>query len=445
MAFEDAGLGVVYDQGGTQTAGDSSDDFYHFVLNDLFRDVVADTVITPNTLLTRLGRTTERIEGKDVVFPIHTGRNAGIHAIAAGGLMPDPQAQQYNQYRIPIRHIFGRMKIDGATMDASRTQMASWLNVLTSEAQGLATDLSRYRQRVYHNDGSGVIGHVDSVAASTTQTLTVSTHLNDGSLTADSLTKHMRVGQTIAFARVSDGVIADGNAVQVTAVTATTITVSPAPLIEAAAHFIVQSSAVTASGAVAADGAYKNDPMGIAGIISDANPLNSADAFDDFQGIDSETGVGTTFNQAYVNGNAGDRALTFALMDDVVTTLIETADVAPTAIYGSFGMVRAYYALFPDDRRYNNTMDFDGGYNGLTYDNIPIIADRDSWSNRFYFVYEPDLMVYVMAEPQWRTVGSQTYISAHDRDAFHATMYCRETMASDVRDRQGLLCDITEV
>lgn len=84
MSIEETGHGVEFQSG---------DAFYDAVLNDLFLPAIADTVITPNTLLERLPRDRERVEGKQVVFPIHKGRNIGVNSIAPGGDLPDPGQQ----------------------------------------------------------------------------------------------------------------------------------------------------------------------------------------------------------------------------------------------------------------------------------------------------------------------------------------------------------------
>ncbi len=444
MSIEEAGLGVEFQSG---------DAFYDHILNDLFLPAVADTVITPNTLLERLPRDRERVEGKNVVFPIHIGRNIGVNAIAAGGDLPDPGQQDYDNYSFPVRHLYGRVKFDGITADASRTQMAAWLKSMESEVKGLGIDMSRYKQRSYHLDGSGVLGETESwTGALTTVPLQIvsiwpeSTAAQCPELNA---AKYLKVGMRIAFVSataVGGNSVGDlGDIRTITAVDRTlgaeTITIASSTnggLNAGNDYFIVLISNDDA-GAVIGDSSYNVDPMGIMGIVDDGNPNPG-----NLQNIDA-TVAANEWHRATVLTAAADRALTLALMDEAFTTAMETGDAAPTALITSFGITRRYAALLLADRRYVGTTEYDGGYKALDYNGAPVIADRDSVNNRIYFLHEPDLRIYVLSDPQWMSKDGSIYHRIENKDAYQATMYCRETMGTDVRDKHVLLAAISEV
>ena len=443
MAITDAGLGVEFVSG---------DAFFDFVLNDLFLPAVADTVITPNTLLERLPRDRERVEGKNVVFPIHIGRNVGVNAIAAGGDLPDPGQQDYNQYSFPVRHVYGRVLFDGISADASRTQMASWLKAIESEVKGLGTDLARYKQRAYHLEGSGIIGETEAwTGAQTTIALDIPSVWPESTVAQCpelNAAKFIRVGQRVAFVAASAGggtSVGDlGDIVSITAVTRTlgsediTWVGAETPADAGLLWWIVQISNDDA-GAVIGDSAYNVDPMGIAGIVDDGNPNNG-----NLQNIDA-TVAANEWHRSTVLSNATDRPLTLALMDEAFTTAMETGDAAPTALFTSFGITRRYAALMIAFRRYVGTTEYDGGYKALDYNGVPVIADRDCLNCRIYFLHEPDLRVYVLSDPQWMNKDGSIYHRLADKDAYQATLYCRETMGTDVRDKHVLLAAISEV
>lgn len=450
MSIEETGHGIEFQSG---------DAFYDSVLNDLFLPAIADTVITPNTLLERLPRDRERVEGKQVVFPIHKGRNIGVNSIAPGGDLPDPGQQDYDQYRFDVRHTYGRVKFDGISADASRTQMASWLKAIESEVRGLGIDMSRYKQRAYHLEGSGIIGQVQPQAADSTTLFTESGSGADGLLempsvypetlvlqaTAQKLTKYMRVGMRVTFIRTSTGALHDDAAplaFEITAVDRTegaesvTLDAQFIPTLDVSYWMVLVSN--DDAGLVVGDSGYNVDPMGIAGIVDDGNPNNG-----DFQNIDA-TLAANDFHRSNMLTNATARDLTVNLMDQAFTTAMEVGDAAPTVVMGSFGMAREYARLLLLDRQFIGTTEYDGGYKALDYNGVPVIADRDCLNNRFYFLHEPDLRIYVMSDPQWMNKDGSIYHRIPNKDAYQATLYCRETMGSDVRDKHALLAAITE-
>jgi hypothetical protein len=192
------------------------------------------------------------------------------------------------------------------------------------------------------------------------------------------------------------------------------------------------------SGITVADTAYKNDPMGIMGIVDDGNPHSG-----NMQNIDA-TAVANEWHRSTVQTAAEDRPLTLALMDTAFTTAMETGDAAPTSLYTTFGITRAYATLLLAQRRFIGTTEYDGGYKALDYNGVPMIADRDCANNRIYFLHEPDLRIYVLSDPQWMNKDGAIYHRIENKDAYQATLYCRETMGTDVRDKHVLLAAIEE-
>lgn len=448
MAISESGLGVEFA---------STDEFYTHILNDLFLPAVADTVINPNFLLSRIGRDSTRVEGKDVVFPVHTGRNTGVNAISPGGTLPDPGQQSYARYNFSVRHIYGRIKFDGVTVDASKSQMASWLKVIESEIQGLATDMARQRQRMYHGDGSGVLAQLSAnPGTSSPQAIDLTKFTGiEGNADDYVLTKHIKVGDYVGFVLPTDGTLRGGKTHEVIAITDNdTFTVNAPDSAVTTGDGVVMASSVVGSGGATTNTSFLNEPMGLAGIFSDGGQYHdkaSPTTIDidhtalTFQGLNPAT-AGNDWHQANLLSNSGtQRSLTLSLMDQAYQKSMEVGDVVPTMILGSYGMFRTYADLLLTDRRFVDTKTFDGGYEALEYNGCPVAPDRDCYTNRFYFIYEPDLKIYVMSDPSWMDMDGSIYHRLPDNDAYQATMYCRETMGTDVRDRQTALLDINEL
>jgi hypothetical protein len=421
-------------------------EFYNYILNNLFLPAMADTVIYPNALLKRLPRDSTRVEGKNVVFPIHYDDANGVSALGADGLLPEADSEKYAQYSFGVRHIYVRMRFDGITKDASRTQLASWLKVVESEAKAKSLILARARQRMYHQDGSGRLAEVAAASAGAVLGAALTVRLNQDiesiATCVTPATRWFKVGQIIAVFTAAG---AFRGSAQVTGITSATVialgTITTNGNLTTG-DFVVTGSQLSVTLATK-DSGFKNEPMGIGGILSDANPADGTAV--GFQGVDATLAANAWHRINLLTGNNVLRPLTFELLDQGWTTTIENADTVPTLLLASFPIWRKYGALCIIDRRWSGeTKTFDGGYQGLEYNMVPMLADRDMYNNRIAMLDETDLRLYVMADPQWMDMDGSIYHRLTDKDAYQATMYCRETLGTDTRDHHTLITDIQE-
>lgn len=461
MGIADSGLGLSWGTG---------QEFFDYVMNKLFKPYIADVVINPNTLLSRLNRRGDRIGGKGITFPVHYGRNEGVGAMGFDGSMPEARKQAYKQYNYFVAHMYGRVKIDGLSDDASEGMRASWLEARSSEMEGLARDFARYRQRAYHMNGSGIraylTGAVKAYTAGTEDdlggaagagTLVFPTDYPESTATPmpdQPRLMFFAVGELIGLRRTSDGVLIGAGII---------VSLSDSTGAGALIRWIPSNSFSTAAttyavvrlttddfsfpaAATTADKSsnYLNDPMGIGGVVDDSDPPTG-----DFQGIDSDIAA-NAFHRAnivYMTGAAGGAAaaLTLEKMDETFGRSVEIGDALPSIILSSFPIIRKYASLVIGFRRYVNTDNFDGGYGGLEYNGIPTIADRDCIHNRMYFLVESDLGIEVMVEPQWfQRDGLLWRLANNDTDGIWAAFYCRENLSSMTRHVHSLLTQIDE-
>lgn len=436
--------GIETSSGGVQYG---TGDYYNYILNNLFLPSMADVVIYPNALLKRLPRDSTRVEGKLVVFPVHYDDANGVSALGADGLLPEADTEKFAQYAFGIRHVYVRMKFDGISKDASRTQLASWLKIVESEAKAKSLIMARQKQRMYWQDGSGRLCQIAAGGAAGSPVLTVEINQDiDGAATCTTTaTKWLKVGQLVACVTAAGAISAIGkveakSATTVTLESAGTYNINGVPL--DGDYIVTLSQFLTAAGTGTKDTGFKNEPMGIMGIITDQDPNDGTSG--GFQGVDSDVAA-NDWHRANVldNGNVL-RPLTTKLMDLGWTTNIEIGDAIPTVLWGSFAMIREYADIMVSQRYFEGTMTFDGGYDALPFNNVPFLADRDSYDNQITMVDETDLRIYVMADPTWMDMDGSIYHRLTDKDAYQATMYCRETLGSDERHRHTKIVDIQQ-
>lgn len=419
-------------------------DFYDHILKTYYRDGVAETVTDPNSLLKSVINNADktRVSGKQIYFPIHIGRSQAYSAIDELGILPGADGQKYDNYTFFIRHMYFRVKVTGIMEDLAQDP-GSYLRVWDTELSGAARDMQRQRQRVYWNDGSGRLCEAANTTASATQTVRLhSGVLNTGTCPTPA-TIHVKPGMRLAL--ISDptgspGIV--GVRTVLTVDSSTTITFDSTITPTAAGDCWVIAS--TVSGAALKDTGFKREPMGIAGIMSDDNPLH--DQY--FQGVDASAAA-NSWSRANILSNGGiPRNITSRLLDEAWEKPMEVAGVPPSKAFMSFKLRRTVADILKLDRRFNSEggkMSYDGGHDGIYWNGTKFEADRDCWGGRIYLPYTPDLRLYTAAGPTWMSGDGNMRNRVPDQDAYEATMFMRETMGSDVRDQHTLLLDLIEV
>src|SRR5690606_12014832 len=124
-----------------------------------------------NYFSVELTKKAQKIDGDGKGFHIahHTGRNSGVGAGTELGDLPAAGQQGYAGSKGNVAYIHGRLQVSNATIQASKRDETSYLRALTSEVEGLTTDLINFRQRTFFGDGSGVLGEITAAGASVTE------------------------------------------------------------------------------------------------------------------------------------------------------------------------------------------------------------------------------------------------------------------------------------
>ena len=466
MAISDAGTGVDY-----------SGDFYNYVLRNHFLPEVADGLNHDYVLLDRFARLKDKsmVQGKFVQHPIHDGRNmSGVGAVGVSGKLPTPGAQSYNEYKYPIRSVYGRFKFTGLVADASATDIDSWLRAVESELTGLRDDLARNENRMLWGNGSGIMGEISTADANTANdgaTVTVSFYTGyEGSATMDSsavdTTQWNEVGDRIALWADGDDhlvVTAGGSySAVVTAKTATTITVDDAFAAKTDAQgpfYIVKAnetlSADLSGSAISPNLGFANEPMGINGFLTDADFENTSGGLNTvindsgltagaFQGVPVS---GNDYHKAQVLSNSSvRRPLTESLIQKGLSQVEKKLRGRVDAFCCSYGIRDAFADLMLTYRRHVNRMELRAGFSTVAYGDIPFIPDRDAQPNRLVGLDESDIRQHCMGSTDYRFIDEDgsIYHRMEDEHAFQAALYRRYTFGGFARARHLLIIDLDE-
>jgi hypothetical protein len=395
------------------------------VLKEVYEPRMRDQLQSDTITLKRIEQTSEgvtsEVGGKYVTFPIRTRRNHGIGARAENTVLPNAQSQKYAAARVSLAYLYGAAELTGQAMELADKNFQAFVSVLSQELEGLRQTLSKDMNRQTYGTSVGILATATGAGSTTTF------------VTTDAGAQYLEVGMILDIFDTSAAGLMTGGPFEITGLASaggnTTVTYTGA------------SGAATATGDTLHRAGSRNlETIGFREIVDDAGTLYNINPATEpvWKSID--------------NNNAGTlRALSEGLM-------IRTADDVrknggkTTVIFTSPGVRRAYFQLLVQQRKYNDTTEFEGGFKGLKFTTdageIPVVSDWDCQPNRMYFVNEKEIKLY--READWSFMNrdgsnwQRKITSAGKFDAYETMMYKYCQMGTHRRNSHALLDDITE-
>lgn len=388
------------------------------ILKEIYEDRLRDQLQSDAKTLKRIQSTSEGVDsdvgGKYVAFPIRTRRNHGMGARNENEALPVAKAQKYAGARVSLAYLYGAVSLTGQTMKLAKTKSQAFISALEGELSGLREGLAKDLNRQTYGTSLGALASVTADGANT--------------VTVDSL-QYLELGMQIDVYDIT-GVTPKFQNREITAINDTTnvITYDGADGTAIATDIIVRTGSVS------------RETIGFKQIVSNAGTLYNVDPT-----------VEPTW-KSQVDANAGvNRALSEGLMIKMIDN-IRRQGGSTTVIFTSLGVRRAYFNLLSQQRRFNDTVEFTGGFTGLKFTtdtgDVPVISDFDCQPNRMYYLNEKQIKIY--RESDWSfmdTDGSmwQRVFDASGRyDAYEAIMYQYLQLGTHRRNSHGLLSDIIE-
>ena len=381
------------------------------ILKNQYIGPIRDQLNNSSVLYSRLEKNSDSVVGKNFTIPLHYGRNEGVGARGEGTALPTAGNQAYKECIVPMRYQYGRIRLTGPTMKAARSNEGAFIRAVDSEMRGLEKDMKASMNRQAFGDGTGLLA---TVAASGSGTSTV---------VVDSTAK-LRVGMPIDIIVMTTG-----------AATAGVAGTSVASITDTTTFTITDTLAGTpdATYGVYIAGSRNNEMMGLSGIVSTTATL---------QGLDV---ANYPWWKATVLANSGsNRAISDTLLQTAIDTLEANSSGMCTAMYTSFGVRRAYQALLTATKQLVNTQELKGGYKAITYNDLPIIADKDAPANKIFVVDEDELQVFRLGDFDWMQDDGAILSRVSGYDAYEAVLYVYQELGTTMRNAHVLISDVTE-
>lgn len=274
---------------------------------------------------------------------VQYGRNESIAGISSSTTtLPTAGYQRRQQAQVAPAYLYGVINIDDRTIEQAKGNPGSIVNILTTETQGVKTDMAKDMNRQLFGKGDGVIA---TVAASSTGT----------TITVDS-TKYITEGQLLTIG---------GDAVQVVNVTAdTTFTVTTAVTVA------TNDTTLKTNGSAEMNGLFY--------AVDDGSYTTT------FEGISSST---YNFWKAYVDKTTETYTTLAGLEQDLRAAVTAVQKYGKSdIIISDFSMRDGYIALSAANQRYVNTTKLEGSFNAeaIMFGGIPWVADFDCQTGTAY-------------------------------------------------------------
>lgn len=392
------------------------------ILKEVYEGRIEDQVNQENVARKRIERTSdgvvETVGGKYVDFPIHTTRNTGIGWRRELEILPAAGNQGYAAVHVPLQYGYARARITGQVMELAETNPQSFASGLDEEMTRVKDDIAKDENRITYGDSSGLLASITADGAST--------------VTVDNI-QHLEVGMRVDILTEADGTTI-GLDKTISVINETTKVVT----------YTGGNVDATATDGLYREGNYvggtKREPSGFGNIVSETLVLHGLDP------ASQPKWKATIRSNPAAAGTP--RALSEGIMIELVDAIRTKSGQRPTAIFTSFGVRRAYFNLLTQQRRYTDTKEYAGGFQGLPFHygakEIPLVEDIDCGPNRAYFITEPKIKIFRSRPWHWADKDGTVLKWVHDYDAWEGLIKSYYEFGTQQRNAHGLLADIIE-
>lgn len=335
-------------------------------LKTLYLGVVSDQLNTnANPLLAAIEHTSSDVWGKEIRKLAPYGINGGIGAGTETGDLPSAAQNNYAQFVLTLKNLYGTIEISDKAIRASQNNAGAFVNLLNAEMEGLLKASKFNFGRMLYGDGSGKLAAVSSV--------------KDNDIVVDSAQNLMEgmVVDVLTSGGASTGVV--GRRITSVDRDNKTITLS---------GNAIASGTIAATNIITVQGSYNNELTGLGAIFGSG---------------DSLYGLKKSENKwlAPKSFAAKDGAITDATIQKAIDTLEEVSGSTVNFIVCPFGVKRAYQDYLTANRTNIDVMNLAGGYKAISYNGIPVVSDRFAPGGTMYLLNTDEFNLHQLCDWRW--------------------------------------------
>ncbi len=378
-------------------------------LKTLYLGVVADQLNTSvNPLFNKIQQTTSDVWGKEIRKLAPFGINGGIGAGTEDGALPASASNNYAQFVLTLKNLYGTIEISDKAIRASADNSGAFVNLLEAEMEGLLK-ASRFNfGRMLFGDGSGVIAKAVS---------------NTGNVITVDDVRNLIEGMVVdVLGSASGSPIVSCRRITEVDRANNRITLNGAAL---------STSAVSEGDKITVQGSYGNELTGLKAIFGDSATLY---------------GLSRSQNKWLTPYKKTSAAVTDVVIQRAIDELDEVAGSAADFIVCSGGVKRAYQDYLITNRTNIDVMNLQGGYKAISCNGIPLVSDRFAPKGTMYILNTSDFKLHQLCDWRWLEGDDGRVIKqVANRPTYTATLVKYADLICDRPIGQAMISGITEV
>lgn len=331
-------------------------------LKTVYLDVISDQLNNNvNPFFAAIKHSTNDVWGKEVrKLAIH-GVNGGIGAGTEDGALPSATGNKYSNFVSTLKNIYGVIEISDKAVRASENNVGAFVSLLNAEMEGLIKSGTFNFGRMLFGDGTGKLG-IATTSSGRTLDMTSVKNIEEGMLV------DLREDVTGTLLHSGVGIVAVDRE-------KLTVTIDRDISVEPGTFLTIQ-------------GSYQNEITGLEAIFN----LNSESLY----GLNREENKWLNPYTKAISGNISEIEIQKAI--DIIE---EKSGNSVNLIVCSWGVRRALQQLFAENKRNIDTVELAGGYKAMSYNGIPIVADRFCPSGTMYLLNTEDFTLHQLCDWQW--------------------------------------------
>lgn len=333
-------------------------------LKSVYLGVVTEQLNTAvNPLLTKIEQTSSDVWGKDIIKLVSYGLNGGVGAGDETGSLPMAAGNNYAQYKVELKNLYGSIEISDKAIRASQSNVGAFVNLLNAEMEGLLKASKYNLGRMLYGDGNGVLALVATASATATTSITLSS------------VKKVAIGMVIdIFNKDGEKILAQARIIDVDRV---------AKIIK----IDKQVSAVSTTDYITIQNSKGFELTGLGAIFGTNDIYGLARA-----------------NNTWLNPYKKDlnnAALDMGTIQEAIDYIDETTGSAVNFITCAYDVKKAYIKNLSANRFNVDYMTLDGGFKALSYSGIPLVSDKFIEDGEMYLLNTDDFKMHQLCDWRW--------------------------------------------
>ena len=376
-------------------------------LKSFYLDAVTEALdMKANPLLAQIGRSTADVVGKDVKKLVKCGVNGGIGAGSETGDLPKSSSAERLTFTSSLKNLYGTIEISDKALRASANDEGAFVNLLNDEMQSLIKSASFNFGRMLYGNGKGLLATVTEVKGNNTFVM-------------DDV-RAIVEGMVVEFFTANDENIVNG--VKVLSVNRQT-------------KEIVVETAGTLSGVETGAGVYLQGAYGY-----EISGLKAIFENDVLYGVDRTKKYALQPYKADEVGEISENDIQKA-----IDQIEENSGSKVNFIVCSWGVRRALVEYYKSFKTMLPSMELAGGFKALSFNGIPVVADRFCPAGTMYLLNTDDFKIHQLCDWKWlEGEDGKILKQIPGKPVYTATLVKYAELMCERLNGQGRLTGITE-